>query len=127
MRPDKRHVTVDPTIPDGAKADAHGPEAMLDAAPQLIGDTASRLSYFAGDPVPSSCCVKDTSAVVLLCGTTVRFDTVPGVPVGGGGVGLGGVGLGGVGDGGVGLGGVGPGALPALDPACSPSTDAILT
>ena len=100
MRPDRRHVTVEPIMPDGAKGDAHGPEATLDAAPQLIGDTASRLSYFAGTPVPSSTAVKLMSAVVELCGTTVRFETVPGVPVGGGGVGDGG---GGVGDGGGGV------------------------
>lgn len=101
MSPDKRHVTVEPIIPDGAKGEEHGPTVMLGVLPQLIGETDNRLSYFAGVPVPSSTAVKDTNADVLLCGTTVRFETVPGVPVGGGGVGLGGGGLGGVAGGGV--------------------------
>ena len=75
---------------------------MLDVAPQLIGDNASRLSYFAGTPVPSSTAVNVIFAVVVFCGVMVRLFTVPGAPTGGGGVGLGGVGDG-DGDGGGGL------------------------
>lgn len=95
MRPDKRHVTVEPIMPAGANGEAHGPDDTLGVLPQLIGETDTRLSYFAGTPDPSSTAVNDTSALVLLCGTTVRFETVPGVLDGGGGVGDGGVGLGG--------------------------------
>ncbi len=96
-------------MPVGAKGEEHGPTVTLDAAPQLIGETASRLSYFAGTPVPSFCCVNVTRAVVLDKGATAKSLTVPGVPLGGGGVGDGG---GGVGDGGGGVGDGGEATVP---------------
>lgn len=100
VRPVSRHVTVEPIIPAGANGDAQAPLDTLGVLPQVIGDSAIRLSYFAGAPAPSSTAVNETSAEVLLCGVTLSVETVPGLPVGvgGGGVGDGGVGVGGGGD-----------------------------
>jgi len=58
---------------------AHVPRVPLGVAHHVSGDTAERISYLAGTPVPSSTSAKDSVAAVSL-DATAKPSTVPGFP-----------------------------------------------